>query len=104
MGVGMMWRLREETMLAREAMTLQALLGDMGRGFARRLGSSFRIRKTPESDSQRDLLRLAELSPHLLEDIGFRRERDGRVYTDGRHRIAVPGPDARDRLLRVGRV
>ena len=70
---------------------------------ARGLGA-LRITKSRKPPLEDEVLRLAEISPHLLHDIGFRQMAPGAaVWSDGRHRVAVPQADPADRLLRIGR-
>ena len=64
-----------------------------------------RIRKSRAPSLEDEVLRLAQTSPHLLRDIGFRQVAPGAaVWSDGRHRVAIRQADPADRLLRIGRV
>ena len=59
----------------------------------RRLGAMVRIHRTDER-LHHDLERLAQLSPHLLEDLGFRRDAatstpQVAVWRRGAHRVSV---------------
>jgi hypothetical protein len=63
---------------------------------------SFRNRNTHLNKAEADLMRLAENSPHLMEDIGFRLDEDGH-WTDGRTRLVPDDAGPSDLLLRAGR-
>ena len=66
----------------------------------------FGIRKSDAPTVEDELLRLAETSGHLLRDVGLAPEGGPKseVWSDGRHRIAVPQPSTSDVALRAGRV
>jgi hypothetical protein len=66
----------------------------------RLLRAYVRLPKPQRETSAEALLRLAETSPHLLEDVGLRQETDG-SWSNGRHRVAAAGTTPADRLLRV---
>ena len=66
---------------------------------------ALRIRKSRDTSLEEEVFRLAEISPHLLRDIGFRQAAsDAAVWSDGRHRVELPQAHPADRLLRIGRV
>ena len=85
----------------------QAYPSGLGR-LADRLGvvlgwMQFSDDRASESDTADELRRLAETSPHLLADLGFRRGPDN-VWSNGRTRVAVGTEPVANPLIRSGRI